>query len=224
MAKYIHNISNSEKTYQGKVIPIDGYYLIPPPLYVEFSEDKDLVSDIEIGDVVLSRDGQTDLVTIENNLALLTLDTYRVSIAVDKENISQYVSGVDPVTINAERILWDLHEDYDIDQSSFIVPIDGVYFFDCQIKLTNISNIACVELAIYKTGSPDDYWFILDKKDVTSLSEVQLSGATSFDFYKNDSFKLKLIMTKVLPMNQCSCTIDGSDDYTAWGYSLNYPF
>lgn len=224
MAKYIHNISNSEKTYQGKVIPIDGYYLIPPPLYVEFSEDKDLVSDIEIGDVVLSRDGQTDLVTIENNLALLTPDTYRISIAVDKENISQYASGVDPVTINAERILWDLHEDYDIDQNSFIVPIDGVYFFDCQIKLTNISNIACVELAIYKTGSPDDYWFILDKKDVTSLSEIQLSGATSFDFYKNDSFKLKLIMTKVLPMNQCSCTIDGSDDYTAWGYSLNYPF
>lgn len=224
MAKYIHNVSGTEKTYQGKVISDGSYYLIPPPLFTEFSEDSSLKADIESGEVKMSRDGLVDLDTVENSLALLAPQDYRVSVAVDKEGVNQYVSGTNPATITADRILWDLHEDYDVDTDSFVVPIDGVYFFDSQIKVTNLSNVASVELALYKTGTPDDYWFILDKRDTSSLFEVQLSGATSFDFYKNQEYKLKIILTKVLPLVDCSCTIDGNDDHTAWGFSLNYPF
>lgn len=224
MAKYIHNISGESKTYQGKTLSDGEYYLIPPPLYTEFSEDSDLLSDIMSGDIVMSRDGVADLTTVENSLALLAPMDYRVSVAIDKEGIDQYASGTSAVTITADRILWDLHEDYDLENEAFVVPIDGVYFFDIQLRLTNLSNVSTIELALYKSGSPDDYWFILDKKDVSSLSDIQLSGATSFDFYKGDSYKVKLIMTKVLPLVECSCTIDGDDDFTAWGYSLNYPF
>lgn len=223
MGKYIHNISGSSKTYQGIEIPNGDFFLIPPMLYNEFSDNADLILDIQNNLVAMSRDGITDLATVENSLALLETLNYRVSVAVDKEGIDQLVSGTSPVVINADRVLWDLHEDYDLDTEDFIVPIDGVYTFDCQIKLTNLSNVASVELAIYKRGTPDDYWFILDKKDTNSLTEVQLSGATSFDFYKDERYCLKLILTKVLPLVGCSCTIDGSDDYTAWGYNLSYP-
>ena len=72
MAKYIHNISGLEKTYQGKVISSGDYYLIPPPMYNEFSEDESLIADIQSGIIVLSRGGINHLSTIENNLSLLS--------------------------------------------------------------------------------------------------------------------------------------------------------
>lgn len=224
MAKYIHNISGETKVYQGMEVLDTAYFLIPPPLYNEFSENEDLKLDIENGLVSMSRDGSTDISSIENCLAFLAPQDYRVSVAIDKENIDQNVIGTDPVVITANRILWDLHNDYDLPTEDFIVPIDGVYFFDIQLKLKNLSNTATVELALYKRGTPDDYWFILDKKDVSSETEIQLSGATSFDFYKDERYVLKLILTKILPLVECSCVIDGLDDYTAWGVGLTNPF
>lgn len=224
MAKYIHNISLSTKTYEGREITSDSYFLIPPPLYKEFSQNSSLIDDITNGDILLSRDGTQDLETIENSLALLKDEDIRSSIALDKEGIDQYIEGDSPVVITSDRVLWDLNEDYDINNDNFLIPIDGIYFFDCQIKITDLSNVSSVEIALYKRGTPDDYWFILDKKEVGSLSEIQMAGATSFDFYTGEEYTLKIILTKTISILECSCTISGNDDYTAWGYSIKYPF
>lgn len=224
MAKYIHNISGVSKTYEGNEILDNEYFLIPPTLYPDFSINQDLIDDIQNGDVVLSRNGVDDITQIDNNLELLAINKTRISLAVDKNGINQNVSGTTEVTITSDRVLWDLSENYDVSTDDFVIPIDGVYFFDCQFKITNISNVATIELAIYKRGSPDDYWFIIDKQNVSSLSEVQLKGGTTFDFYKDERYTVKIILTKVLPLVACSCTISGDDDYTAWGFVLNEIF
>lgn len=222
MAKYLHNVSGETKIYQGKEIADNAYFLIPPPLYQEYSDNQDLISDIENGLIKVSRDGVTDINTIQNALSHLSTEQFRCSVAVDKDGIDQFISGTSPVVITSDRVLWDLNENYDITNDNFVVPIDGVYSFDCQVRISSFSNLAAVELAIFKRGSPDDYWFIIDKKFVNSLSEIQLSGSTEFDFYKHEEYCLKLILHKTLPLVPVSCTIEGNDDYTAWGYSLRY--
>lgn len=225
MAKYLHNVSGETKTYQGREILDSEYCLIPAFLYQEYAENETLLQDIQNGLIKVSRDGVNDIETVENALIHMSADQYRVSLAVDKNNIDQFVSGTDPVVVTADRILWDLHEDYDVETDDIVVPADGVYSFDCQIKLNNFSNLASVELAIFKRDqSGDDYWFVLDKKSVSGLNEIQLSGSTEFDFYKDERYCLKLILYKTLPLVGVSCSIEGNDDYTAWGYSLRYLF
>jgi len=220
MALYIHNLTEEDKTYQGREIIAGSIFRIPPALYSEYSEDTSVTDAIQNGDIVLSRDGVNIIENIENALIVLSNPHFRASIAVDKDGINQLISGVNPTVIIADRLLWDLGEDYDVATDDIVVPADGVYSFDAQLKVTNMSNVASVELAIYKRGDPDDYWFILSKQNVGSLTEIQLSGATLFDFYKDERYTLKIILTKVLPLIGCSCTISGDDDYTAWGYNL----
>lgn len=224
MAKYIHNISLETKEYQGRDIPAGGFYRIPSPLYAEYSEDQQLIQDIQNGLVALSRDGENDISNIENSLLLLSTVEFRCSVAIDKNNINQFMQGTDPVIVSADRILWDIGEDYDLATEDFVVPADGVYSFDSQIRVTNLSNVSSIELALYKRGQPDDYWFILDKQAIGSQTEIHLNGATEFDFYKDERYALKVIMYKTLPLINCSCTINGNDDYTAWGYTLRYLF
>lgn len=223
MAKFIHNLTENLKTYQGREIQANSVYRLPPSLYAEYAEDNSIIIDLTSGDIGVSRDGINLIETLENAINFITHEDIRVSLALDKDGIDQYISGTNAVVIQADRVLWDLNENYDVSTDDLVVPVDGVYSFDCQIKLTNLSNVASVELAIFKRGSPDDYWFILDNKSVGSLSDIQLSGATSFDFYKDERYTLKIILTKVLPLVGCSCTIEGNDDFTAWGYSLSYP-
>lgn len=144
--------------------------------------------------------------------------TYVYSLAVDKgsdEGIDQVITG-EWTVINHEQILWDFHDDYDVEVDDFVVPFDGVFFFDMQLKFINLINVDEIEVAIFKRGSPDDYWFILDKKTTTGLTEIQVSGATSFNMLIGERYCIKAKLTGT----DCSGDISGNDDYTAWGYNL----
>ena len=222
MSKYIHNTSEITKTYQGREVLPSSFLIIPPSLYGDFAEDNEILSDIINGSITISLNTIPESTNIANSIALLAVTQFRSSVAIDKNGINQYISEIDPVVVVGDRLLWDLNEDYDLSTEDLVVPLDGIYSFDIQLKVSNLSNVSSVELAIYKRGEPDDYWFILEKKDVGSLSELQLNNTTSFDFYSEERYCLKIILTKILPLISCSCTIEGNDDYSAWGFNLEY--
>lgn len=222
MFKYIHNLTQETLSYQGRSIEADEYYKIPSNLYLEFADDAQLEADIINNVVALSRDGITDIASKDNAIHFLKLKEFRSSIAVDKNGINQQVSGTAATVVVADRVLWDLGEDYDVGGDHIDIPYDGIYSFDCQIKLTNITNCSFIELAIYKKlENGQDYWFILDRKPVGTATELQMNGATQFDFYKGEQYDLRILLTKSLPLLECSCTISGDDDYTAWGLNLS---
>jgi hypothetical protein len=60
MAKYIHNISGSTKTYQGIEIDDATFYQIQDSLLVEFQNEVNLLTDLLAGTVRMSSDGSTD--------------------------------------------------------------------------------------------------------------------------------------------------------------------
>ena len=140
--------------------------------------------------------------------------------AVDKDGINQSISGTTEVVVTKNRVLWDFNNEYDDNTDDFVVEVDGVYAFDIQLRMINFINCDSVELAIYKRGDPDDYWFILDKKSVGINNNIQLGGSTLFDFYKGDRICIKIKLTKVSALLNVYADIDGDDDYTAWGYNF----
>lgn len=145
---------------------------------------------------------------------------YQSSLAVDKNGTDQSLSGNDWTEITASRKLWDFGGDYNLSNNNFTIPYDGVYSFDSQISMTNLVNVTEIELAIFKRGSPDDYWFIIDRKLIpTGATSIQLSGATMFDFYTDEEYCLKIKLYGTSP----SADISGSDDFTAWGFNLHRP-
>lgn len=163
-----------------------------------------------------ANDGDEDL-TIKTAIAVLKKEFYS-SLAVDKNGTDQTITGDEWEVVTAQRVLWDIESNYDADTDDIVIPYDGIYSFDGQIKLTNISAITKVELALFKRGTPDDYWFILDEKPIAALqTEALLSFATFFDFYEDERYTFKIKLYGLLP----SATIDGEDDYTAWGYSFS---
>lgn len=225
MSKYLHNISGIEKEYQGLSIPINGVFEIPPHFYLEFSRNSALESDIQSQHIKVSRDGINYIESIDNALAYIKIIEQRSSLAVDKDGVDQFTSGTTDTVINSERVIWDINNDYNTSEDCFIVPFDGVYSFDCQVRVKDISNCSFIELAIFKkTDEVDDYWFVIDRKEIGVQTSIQLAGATLFDFYKNEEYDLRIILTKNLPLIQCSCVIDGDNDYTAWGFDLNQVF
>lgn len=148
------------------------------------------------------------------------------SVAIDKDATDQSISDVNWILVTADRIIWDIDEDYDATTDDFVVPIDGVYKFDCKLRIVDIVNCDQIELAVFKRGSPDDYWFIVDRQypNDMGLSELILSGAITFDMYKDEHYCLKIKMTKVDSGSAVTATIDGDDDYTAWGFDLSKRF
>lgn len=71
MARYVHNKTQSTKTYSGVEISASSFYEIPGNLIFEFSSCDDLLSDITSGDVAISEDGSTDLSGVSNQIDFL---------------------------------------------------------------------------------------------------------------------------------------------------------
>lgn len=220
MAKYLHNKTNAAREYSGLEIAANDVLLIPPGMYSEFATNTSVAADIEAGHLTASYDGVTELQGIESAKQLVRTTAFRSCIAVDLDNTDQSLSGTSPIVAEASRVLWDFNEDYDTVNHNFVVPVSGVYSFDVQMRFNNFFNVKSVELAIYKRGSPDDYWFILDKKDVNDDTYLQLSNSTLFDFYEGDEYCLKVILEKSNVLLGVTAEIEGNDDYTAWGYNL----
>ena len=213
MAKIIKNIDTVSHTYSGQVIESGQSYSIQLTEEVLFKNNISLIQDISDGKMVIN-DGIVDL-SLNTSIRYLQ-DSIFSSLAVDKNNTEQDLTDDSWTTLISNRILWDKNGDYATESEDLIVPFTGIYFFDLQIKVENLLNVEEIEIALFKRGTPDDYWFILDKKNISSETSVQLSGATSFDFVEGDRYciKVKLYGT------DCTATICGGDDYSAWGYEL----
>lgn len=225
MTLYLHNMSENNVEFQGKEIPTGDYLIINSHFISDFASDSNLIQAIEDGIIQISRDGVNLIESPYNAIILLTQIDFRSSIAVDKDGVDQIVEGTDPVVIESNRILWDFNDDYDSISYDIVVPSDGIYSFDYQFQISSLVNVSSMELALFKRQEiTDDYWFILDKRYILTQTTVQMNGNTLFDFYKDERYTLKIILTKTVPELDCSCTILGSDDYTAWGYNLTHLF
>jgi hypothetical protein len=221
MAKWLKNVSGGELTIRGIPLADEAVHEIPPQQYGAYSRDQTLLDAINAEEIKMSYDGVNFIESIESALSCIEIDFFRSSIAVDKDGTDQSLSGEDWTLITADRVLWDFNEDYDTLENTIVIPVDGVYTFDAQIKIKDIVNCSFVEVAMWKVGDPDDYWFILDKRVIVTATEVQLKGTTSFDFYVSDVMYLAVKLYGN-GGGTPSATIDGSDDYTAWGYTLSY--
>jgi hypothetical protein len=211
----IKNISETAKTFCGQTIEPGNVYFIQDNEIINFANDEDFIAAINSEDILVYNADDESLAQ-ETGVQVLT-NHFHSSTAIDKNGIDQEITGTDWTEITGERILWDLNGDYDVETNNFIVPFDGIYFSDLQIRVTDIVNVTDIELALFKRDTPvDDYWFILDKKEIYLETECQLSGSTSFDFYEGEEYVLKIKLSGT----NASCTLSGSDDYTAMGYSF----
>lgn len=61
MAKWIHNLSGSTKNYHNSDITDGSFYLIPVNLLSEYQSSDSLISDLALGYVKMSSDGDNDL-------------------------------------------------------------------------------------------------------------------------------------------------------------------
>lgn len=144
------------------------------------------------------------------------------SLAVGFENIDVVIPDDQWMDLAATRVIWDTNNNYKLGTSDFVVNRDGIYSFDIQAAFKELINVKYVEIAVFKREEPeDDYWFIIGKINVPAgETEVHLGGSTSFDFYGGDRVCVKVKIYKADEKLPCSCKINGSDDYTAWGYNL----
>jgi len=146
---------------------------------------------------------------------------YFPSLAVDRDGVDQTIAVDDWVTVESERVIWDLNENYDSETDDIVIEMDGIYSFDIQLNILEQENVKDIELAIFKRETEaDDYWFILDKQKCEVGESIHLNGNTSFDFYSGDRYCLKIKANKIVSEDPCSFVINGSDDYTAWGYNF----
>jgi hypothetical protein len=143
------------------------------------------------------------------------------SCAVDKDFINQDLSGSEFTVVSSSRVLWDVGEVYDIPKDRIVIPTNCLINFDIQLRVQNIVNCEKIELALFKKGEPDDYWFILDYKAVGSETELQLKGATQFDMYGEEEFDVRIKLHPVVGQTP-TATIIGDDDFTAWGFSATH--
>jgi hypothetical protein len=207
------NKTQTTLTIRGQEIASNDFFDVPRRELAQWQDDQDVEALITNEDIAISN-GTGEITNTSVALKYLRQEL-ESSFAVDKDATDQSLTGTDWTEVSAERILWDIHEDYLINDNNLLIPWDGIYFFDLQMRLSSLTDVDEVELAVFKRESPsDDYWFIIDKKTVTGLTEVQLKGATSFDFYESEEYCLKIKLYGTNP----SATISGDDDFTAWGF------
>jgi len=218
--KIIKNKSLETIRFLGIDLSPNGEYNVPSCKWDKMRDIENIYDLIDAGTLVVNN-GIKDLSASEGkHLIRIDQEEHICSLAIDRNNVDQDFDGTNWTELTAERILWDLNNNYNIETNEFTVPKDGIYYVDIQLRLKSLISVGEVELALFKrTEAGDDYWFILDNKSVTG-SSVHLSGATSFDMYKDEIFVFKAKLSGGLFI---SGKIDGNDDYTAWGITFQKP-
>lgn len=221
MIKKIKNVSGSSKVWAGLEIQDGSTYTVDAQYEaVQFSEDPEFLLDIDNNNVEVYND-TIEIIGKENIVAFL-IDQYLPSLAVDLNNVDFSVTTDDWTTVDSDRILWDLHNNYNQTSNDNEITVDQIASFDFKATVKNLVNVDEVEFALFKRAEPDDdYWFILDKRKVGADTDLHMGGATFFDFYAGDKYTLKVKLYKTVPILDCSADIEGSDDYTAWGYNCS---
>ena len=211
----IKNISNEVITISGKEFQVNEIYQIQDSERLCWSNESSYIEDLLGNETIEIYSGETKL-EIKTALSVLN-NNFDYSFAVDKSNTDQELTSGSWIEVSALRKIWDIGNIYDIENNDIEISCDGIYFHDGQIRIKDIVSVESIELALFKRQTPeDDYWFILDKKIITAETSVQLSSSTLFDFYEDEQYCLKIYIAG----EGATCTIDGSDDFTAWG--LNF--
>jgi hypothetical protein len=210
--KKIKNVDSVEHVWCGQTIPAGEFYTL------QFADDHQQQDDDYVQAIV------NDLAELYVDDILLTKETairtltkeFRSSVAVDRNGTHQDLSGTNWIELESTRTIWDIESNYDEANNDFVVPYEGIYFTDGQIHFKNLVGVTNIEVALFKRGEPDDYWFILEEQETTGLVEAHFDWATSFDMYEGERFCIKIKLSGLLP----SCDVDGDDDVTAWGYNI----
>lgn len=203
-----------EKTMTG--FPVSE--LVDCSLFKADEIDEQLITWIQNGSLVFN-DGMSDR-SPNTGVALLENRGLSSSCAVDMNGLDQNITNGDPTHISQARVIWDLNGDFDDDTGNFIVPFDGVYSHDAGVRLVSLVNVEKATLALYKG---EDYWFTIDEKPIPSgATEIYLTNSVHFDMYEGEEFDLKVILTS--SGGTPTATIDGDDDFTAWGFDLSHVF
>lgn len=221
--RFIKNNSGQTKNYGYGDLPDGETWEFPSQGVLDRLANKPaFVADVLSGDIAVVQDENELKPKIGMNWLRYNSPVLTSSLALDKDGTNQSISGNGWTVVTANRVLWDINEDYDNSTNDFVVPIDAVYRMDALMVVKNIVQCQQIELAIFKRGEPDDYWFLVDRKypALLSLQEVVLSNNIAFDFYSEERYCLKIKMTPTILGNP-QATIDGDDDYTAWGYDLS---
>jgi len=220
MKKILKN--NTEETIQilNSDIPSGESYDVPSNQWFKLLSSESVLTRLENGTVILN-DGVEDLSYEKAILHMNRMNPFDFysSLAVDKNGTDQNIS-TSWTAVTSSRVLWDLDGNYDSDNDEFVIPRDGIYLLDLQMKLKSLLDVSTVTLSIFKVGEEsDEEWFVLDYKD-TLQNVSQLTCAIEFDFYRGERYKIKIIMTGGLLV---SGKIDGNDVYTAWGLTFQKP-
>ena len=150
-------------------------------------------------------------------MGLIMMD-YRSSYALDKNGIDQDVSGTSAVPITANRVLWDLNHDVNLESSKFYPPLDGIWTLNGTVQVSSLSNCTQVAVQVWRN---DELWFTVDQKTIgQGETRVALCFSCDMDCYfsSNHNFDVRIVLDGSSP----SCTIDGSEDNTSWGASFRY--
>lgn len=73
MSKYIKNTTETNKTWLGKVVEPDEYYLIPENMEIAFANDSSVLTDIAIEEAIIAEDdtGNSDILDIATAINFL---------------------------------------------------------------------------------------------------------------------------------------------------------
>lgn len=141
---------------------------------------------------------------------------YRSYTAVDFENSNQSLSGTGVTVMTPTRKIWDINSDYSMSTNTWVPPSPGLYLLDYKIQIISMANVTRIQIGIYEAGS---LWLMLeDKNKLTGEGVISFSGAVMMDGISDDSFDLRIQLSTAL-LNP-TASINGDDDYTAWGWSF----
>ena len=120
---FIHNISNSEKTYIGASIQANEFYQVEDSKKPHYANDEELITDIMNGDASISIDGVTD---IENKNSMInymknnSMNIDKEGYEVIKSNQSAFASST---TKDGKELYLKIHG------MKAIVPANGEHEF-----------------------------------------------------------------------------------------------
>jgi len=149
--------------------------------------------------------------------------SFASTFAVDKnDDTDQLIDDVSTVLIVANRVLWDLLDDYNLSESAFYPSIDGIWNLNGTITVKSMVNVARIRIDIYRN---DELYFTVTDKYVAAENALALPFSCDVDAYKseNHNFDIRIRLDKIDTNAEIEATISGSDEETAWGMTFLHP-
>lgn len=216
MAKYIKSVGQ-DRVYNSITLVADAFVEIPRNLVVEFVTNPAVIADIENGNLLISHNGTLEITNVTAALEFFSSpEVLKASHAIDKEGINQNISGTSVTKITANRLLWDELEEYDLTNSRFYPPYNGVWNMNGTVAITPGLTVTRMNLHIYRND--ELYFTVASEKNPIANKKTFLTFTCDIDGYAEEGhyFDLRIELEGVAP----EATISGSAEETAWGGSL----